>query len=99
MAAIAINDLPISRALDVKAISSVRGALGNFGQWVNGWCTPWTPPVPFLPPFPEVFNFYQVNIGQVIDQSQTVNILNSGANSSNSAFLLSAGNAANNLKA
>lgn len=91
MAGIAINDLPTNRALDVKAMSSVRGASA---PWVFGWITPFTPPAPLFP----VVNFYQINnnsffVGQMIDQSQTVKIDNSGANSTINAVLLGFSNA------
>src|SRR5262245_19105798 len=86
MAAIAINDLPTNRAMDVRAMSSVRGASA---PWVFGWCVPFAPPVSPLVP---VVNFFQVNnnffVGQLVDQSQTINNSNSGASSNITAVLV-----------
>ncbi|MFC3109285.1 hypothetical protein ACFQAT_12480 [Undibacterium arcticum] len=88
MSAITINDLPTNRALDRKAMSSIRGADG--APWVYGWISPFSPATTSLVP---VVNFYQVNnsfnIEKMINQSQTVNINNSGANSNINAVLLS----------
>jgi hypothetical protein len=86
MAAITINDLPASRALDGKAMSSVRGAL----SWVNGAFRAFQPPVPAVAPF--VNNFYQVTNNfiaeKVVNQFQTIEINNSGANSNITTVLL-----------
>lgn len=86
MAAMTINDLPTNRALDRQAMSSIRGAGG--AQWVF-FCRP----VDASPGFGPVVNFYQVNNSfyaeQMINQSQVVNINNSGANSNINAVLLS----------
>jgi len=85
MAAMTINDLPTNRALDRPAMSSIRGAGG--AQWVF-WLSPHA-----TPSFVPAVNFYQVNnsffANQMINQSQTVNINNSGANSNINAVLLS----------
>ena len=92
MPAITINDLPQSRALDGKALSSVRGA--NNGLWTVGWILPWTPPVPSNPFFP-VVNFTQVtnNINNIVVKEmnnlvQTVEINNTGATSTINAVLI-----------
>jgi hypothetical protein len=78
MATIKIDDLPASRALDRDAMSRIRGAGG--AQWVFGW----------MRAFSEesandfgVINFYQINnfADQMINQFQTVSVINSGANS------------------
>jgi hypothetical protein len=86
MAAITINDLPKNLALDRQAMSSIRGAGG--AQWVF-FCSP-PHATPSLGP---TVNFYQVNNSfyaeQMINQSQIVNINNSGANSNINAVLLS----------
>jgi hypothetical protein len=87
MGAITINDLPKNLALDRQAMSSIRGAVGvGVGQWVF-FCSP---PTPSLVP---AVNFYQVNnsfyANQMINQSQIVNINNSGANSNINAVLIS----------
>jgi len=88
MRAITINDLPASCVLDRKAMSSIRG--GDGAPWVYGWISPYSPATPSLVP---VVNFYQVNnsfyANKMINQSQTVNINNSGANSNINAVLLS----------
>lgn len=88
MSAITINDLPASRELDRKAMASIRGADG--APWVYGWISPYAPATPSFVP---VVNFYQVNNSfyaeKMINQSQTVNINNSGANSNINAVLLS----------
>ena len=86
MAATTINDLPINSDLDRQAMSAIRGAGG--AQWVF-FCRP----VDASPGFGPVVNFYQINNSffaeQMINQSQTVNINNSGANSNINAVLLS----------
>lgn len=92
MPAITINDLPQSRALDGKALSSVRGA--NNGLWTVGWIQPWIPPAPTTPFFP-VVNLYQVtnNINNIVVKEmnnlvQTVEINNTGATSTINAVLI-----------
>lgn len=88
MSAITINDLPANRALDCKAMSSISG--GNGAPWVFGAFAPYSPAIPSLVP---VVNFYQVNnsfyVEKMINQSQTLNINNSGANSNINGVLLS----------
>ena len=97
MSAITINDLPTSRALDGKALSSIRGA--NNGLWTIGWIQPYLPQVPSSPYFP-VVNFFQVTNTQVTNNVnnilvkemnnlvQTVDINNSGATSTINAVLV-----------
>ena|SRR5262245_65588495 len=97
MPAITINDLPRSRALDGKALSSIRGA--NNALWTAGWISPYIPQVASSPFFPAV-NFYQVTNTQVINNVsnifvkemnnlfQTVDINNSGATSTINAVLV-----------
>jgi hypothetical protein len=79
MTAITINDLHEIRALDRKAMSFIRGA---GAPWVYGWIQPF---VPASPSFGPVINFYQINntfnADQMINQFQTVEVSNSGANS------------------
>lgn len=76
MATITINDLPASRTLDRKAMSTIRGASA---LWVF-WCSPSVSPSPSQHP---VINFYQINnyADQMINQYQMVSVNNSGANS------------------
>jgi hypothetical protein len=77
MAAIAIKDLHRNDLLDREAMSSVRG---GGAPWVYGWIRPFTPDVPSAGP---VVNFYQINnyADQMINQYQTVDVTNTGANS------------------
>ena len=88
MATMTINDLPANRALDRQAMSSIRGADG--APWVYGAFRPYVDATPSLVP---TVNFYQINnsfyANQMINQSQIVNINNSGANSNINAVLLS----------
>lgn len=88
MAIITINDLPANCALDRQAMSAIRGAGG--APWVYGAFRPY---VDASPSVGLVVNFYQVNnsfyANQMINQSQVVNINNSGANSNINAVLLS----------
>ena len=88
MAIITINNLPANRDLDRAAMSAIRGAGG--APWVFGAFRPYVDSAPSLVP---TVNFYQINNSffaeQMINQSQTVNINNSGANSAINAVLLS----------
>ncbi len=87
MSALTINDLPLNRALDRQAMSSLRGGLGE-GNWVFGWMVPFAPPSPSFVPM--VNNFFQTNtyVGQVVNQSQTIAISNAGAGSNITAALI-----------
>lgn len=87
MSAITINDLPVNRTLDRQAMSSLRGGSGN-GNWVFGWMVPYAPQSPSFAPI--VNNFVQVNntIGQLVDQSQTIAISNSGSGANITAVLI-----------
>jgi hypothetical protein len=78
MATIQINDLSANCALDRKAMSRIRGASG--AGWVFGWIRPFSEASGREP---TVFNFYQINnfADQMINQFQTVSVINSGANS------------------
>ena len=82
MTTLAINDLHTERALDRKAMSSIRGAGG--AGWVFGWIRPYIPAVAssdFLGP---VMNFFQTNNFYIADQMnnqfQTIDINSTGAN-------------------
>ena len=97
MAAITLNDLPVNIALDRKAMSSIRGAGG--APWVFGAFRPYVRAVPSLPSVGPVVNYTQidnnfisidnsVHIDQMINQYQTVQISNTGSNSSINAVLL-----------
>ena len=91
MASITLNDLALSEDLDREAMQSLRGAAGE-GNWVLG-------AFPVYAPMPvagatEVFNLFQqitnnnTYIGKMVNQVTTVDITNSGANSTNNAVLL-----------
>jgi hypothetical protein len=84
IAMITITDLPVSRALDVKAMSSLRGADG--APWVFAF----QPPSAFVP---SVTNFFQINnnftyIDKMVNQTTILNIENSGNNANLTAVLL-----------
>jgi hypothetical protein len=85
MASITIDDLPMSQALDAKAMSSIRGGGGG---WVFGWIAPFDPEAGRRLP---VFNFYQINNSffaeQMINQFQTVEVNNTAPNSNISVAL------------
>ena len=89
MAAITINDLPTDRALDGKAMSSIRGALA----WVNGAFN--LPAPPLSPSFAPVVYQQVVNtvnsfyVEEMINNYQTIAINNSGASSNITAVLIS----------
>lgn len=77
MAAIAIGDLAVSRTLDRRAMSSIRG---GGAPWVYGWIRPYLPASPGIA---SAGNFYQINnyyADQMINQVQVVNINNTAAN-------------------
>ena len=79
MAITTINDLRMSRALDYKAMSSIKGAGG--APWVFGAFQPFLPEsARFLP----IVNFYQTNNTFVADQLtvqfQNIDVNNSAAN-------------------
>jgi hypothetical protein len=78
MALIAISDLRASRPLDRQAMKTIRGGAA---PWVYGWIRPYSPDTPRLGP---VVNLYQISntiiADQVINQFQTVDVRNTGAN-------------------
>ena len=81
MASIAIHDLSHSLALDRKAMTAIRGGNGS-GAWVFGWIPPFVRATPSMGP---VVNLYEVQnnfyADQMINQFQTVDVSNNGANS------------------
>lgn len=94
MAITTINDLRMSRALDYKAMSSIKGAGG--APWVFGAFQPFLPEsARFLP----IVNFYQTNNTFVADQLtvqfQNIDVNNSAANAT---INVAAGQNAINLK-
>ena len=78
MTAIAIRDLTLNRALDVRAMSAIRGA--RSGLWALGAFVPYRP----ARSAGSFVNFYQTNNIFVADQLniqlQTIAIENTGAN-------------------
>ena len=72
-----IHDLPMSRALDYKAMSSIRGAGG--APWVFGAFRAFLPESARIAP---IVNFYQTNFiaDQLNVQFQTIDVDNSAAN-------------------
>jgi len=85
MALITINDLPLNRALDRKAMSSIRGA---GAEWVYGWIRPFVPTLPALSSagLGSVVNVFQTNnifvAGQMNNQFQIIDVNNSAPNTS-----------------
>ena len=91
MPAITINDLPTSRALDGKALASIRGA-GN-GLWTVGWIQPYVPPCPQHSGrrqlLPGDHQHQQHNIVKEMNNLfQTVEVKNSGATSTINAVVV-----------
>ena len=76
MATTVIADLPISRALDYKAMSSIRGA--GLGDWVMYAFLPYSPPSAAVVP---TINFYQINYiaTNLTLQTENINVNNSAA--------------------
>jgi hypothetical protein len=76
MASITISDIPASALLDRRAMSAIRG---GGAPWVFGWIRPYVDALTSQSP---VINFYQINnvADQMINQFQTVSVVNSGAN-------------------
>ncbi|MGH6689991.1 MAG: hypothetical protein ACRD8O_02460 [Bryobacteraceae bacterium] len=87
MAAIAITDLPKDRALDRKAMSSIRGAL----SWVNAAFNVPVVPMPSVAPafFQQVVNNTFYYIEEMVNHNQLVSVQNSGNNSPITAVLIS----------
>jgi len=79
MTTISIGDLNTGSTLDRKAMSFIKGA---GAPWVYGWIVPYRPETPAFGP---VVNFFQINnsyyANQMINQYQTIDVNNSGANS------------------
>lgn len=77
MTATTITDLPLSRALDYKAMSSIRGAGG--APWVFGAFRAFVPESLRIAP---IVNLYQTNFiaEQLNVQFQNIDVDNSAAN-------------------
>jgi hypothetical protein len=80
MASITVNDLTLNLALDRKAMAAIRG--GGGAPWVYGWIQPYVRETPSIGP---VVNLYEVSnnfyANQMINQFQSVDVHNTGANS------------------
>jgi hypothetical protein len=77
MSTMTISDLPMSRALDFKAMSSIKGAGG--APWVFGAFRAFLPDSARIAP---IINLYQTNFiaDQLNVQFQTIDVQNSAAN-------------------
>lgn len=77
MATLTVHDLPMNRALDYKAMSSIKGAGG--APWVFGAFRAFLPESARIAP---IVNFYQTNFiaEQLNLQMQNINVENSAAN-------------------
>ena len=92
MAITTLVDLPNSRALDHEASLAISGA--GAGDWSLGTFQPYIAPAP-LPGPAQVFNYFEqvtnnnvTYVGQMVNQTTTVDINNTGANSSINAVLV-----------
>lgn len=83
MAALTIKDLRASRELDRTAMSRITG---GGAPWVYGWIRPHSTG---SGSFGTVVNYYEINnyADQMVNQFQTVEVNNSGANSNISVGL------------
>jgi hypothetical protein len=79
MAITTITDLPLSRALDYKAMLAIRGS--GAGDWVMYAFLPYQPPVASVLP---TVNFYQINYNatNLTLQTENINVNNSAAGAS-----------------
>lgn len=87
MATLTITDLPLSRALDVQAMASLRGAAG--APWVFGVARPFAPPVASIVPS---VNYYNITnnftfIDKMVNQFTTLDI-DAGDNSPVTAVVI-----------
>jgi hypothetical protein len=84
--ALKIKDLPLDRALDRQAMAALRGGIGE-GHWVFGWMVPFAPRSAGVLP---VMNTVVQNnfIGQVVNQTQNVSIINTGDNANITALII-----------
>jgi hypothetical protein len=76
MARTTVTDLPVSRALDYKAMAAIRG---GGAPWVFGAFRPFAPAPERIVPI--VFNQINFIAEQLTLQFQNINVENSGANS------------------
>jgi hypothetical protein len=91
MSTLTLTDLPMSRALDSRAMSSIRGAAG--APWVFGAFRAFLPDSARTAP---IVNFFQTNFiaDQLNVQFQTIDVDNSAANA---VINVNAGQGAANL--
>jgi hypothetical protein len=84
---ITITDLPLNRALDVRAMSSLRGAGG--APWVYAF-RPFVEPVAMVG---SAVNYFQINnnytyIDKLVNQTTVLNVENSGNNANLTTVLV-----------
>jgi hypothetical protein len=79
MPAITVEDLPRDQTLDREAMLCIHG---GGAPWVYGWITPYVSSQPSIGP---VVNLYEISntfyADQMINQFQTIDVHNTGANS------------------
>ena len=97
MALITLIDLPMSSALDCRAMSAIRGCGG--APWVTGAFRPYAvPSVQSVPSIGAVANnFFQIennfyHIESMVNQYQTIQLTNTGNNSNLTAVAIGAFN-------
>lgn len=97
MAAITIKDLPTSRALDLKAMTSIRGAGG--AGWVFGWARPYIEQAAHFGSGAPI-NLFQTNNFYIADQmNNQISVIDVKNSASNATINVNATqNASNNLK-
>ncbi|MGZ3240873.1 MAG: hypothetical protein ACXWIN_06790 [Burkholderiaceae bacterium] len=97
MAAITIKDLHTSRAMDLKAMASIRGAGG--APWVYGWARPYIERAANFGSGSPI-NLFQTNNFYIADQMNNqisvIDVKNSAANANINVNATQ--NASNNLK-
>lgn len=76
MATTAINDLPVSRALDYRAMAAVKG--GGGAPWIFGAFRPFMPAAERIVPI--IFNQINFFADQLTLQFQNINVENSAPN-------------------
>jgi hypothetical protein len=91
MAVIKITDLPTNLDLDRKAMSAIRG--GGRGDWVFGVARPYFE-APSPPSDPSglggpPINLYQITNNNYFVENKSINLTNSGSNSTVNAVMIS----------
>jgi hypothetical protein len=90
MAVIKITDLPTNLDLDCEAMSAIRG---GGGQWVFGAFQPYfaahSQPSNPVGLGGSPINFYQITNNNYFVENKTINLANSGSNSTVNAVMIS----------